>query len=292
MPDTDDRRLTDPATRVERRPAFPPAPSERLDAIVLVHGAWVGEWCWTPVLPLLRASGRPVHAVSLRGHGARRHESGPHITLADHVDDLVGLVEAYDLAEITLVAHSYGGRVVTRALPRLAGRVRRLVYLDAHAPLLDGAGTAGSTDATTDSTHDAGMVPFGEFEPDVVEFGDDAAVRWFRERVVAQSAATLRESLDALVDETIESIERTYVHATGDRSDRFRAYASAARADPDWRYHELAGSHWLMISHPDEVAAIILGPVTVTPDRTPDVNPDDPPDDTSARDRRENASCS
>lgn len=276
MPHPENRRPADAFAapgRVARPPAFPPSASQRTDAIVLVHGAWVGEWCWTPILPALRAAGRPVHAVSLRGHGARRHEAGPHITLDDHVQDLVGLVEAHDLSGITLVAHSYGGRVATRALPRLADRVRHLVYLDAHAPLTDSSGNALVQELPdpTAIADASGMVPFGEFEPDPAEFGGDDAVAWFRERVVAQSAATLRGSFHEHVD---ERIGRTYVHATGERSDRFRAYAAAAAADPRWNHVELPGSHWLMISHPDEIAAIILDA-----------------DSTRARDHRENASC-
>ncbi len=52
---------------------LPPPIARRERAIVLVHGAWVGEWSFTPILPLLEASGRPVHLVSLTGHGSRRH---------------------------------------------------------------------------------------------------------------------------------------------------------------------------------------------------------------------------
>jgi pimeloyl-ACP methyl ester carboxylesterase len=36
-----------------------------------------------------------------------------------------------DLREVILVGHSYGGMVITGAADRAAGRVGRLVYLDA-----------------------------------------------------------------------------------------------------------------------------------------------------------------
>jgi pimeloyl-ACP methyl ester carboxylesterase len=50
-----------------------------------------------------------------------------------------------DLREVILVGHSYGGMVITGAADRAAGRVGRLVYLDAANPvngqsLLDVAG--------------------------------------------------------------------------------------------------------------------------------------------------------
>jgi len=55
-----------------------------------------------------------------------------------------------------------------------------------------------------------------------------------------------------------DGVRRTYVFATGDEPTRFAGYAAGARHDPAWEYTELTGSHWLMFSHPDEVAQVIL----------------------------------
>ena len=46
--------------------------------------------------------------------------------------------------------------------------------------------------------------------------------------------------------------------ATGYEPTRFAGYAAGAREDPSWDYLELDGDHWLMFSHADEVARIIL----------------------------------
>jgi hypothetical protein len=56
-----------------------------------------------------------------------------------------------------------------------------------------------------------------------------------------------------------DDLPKTYVAAIGDGPSRFSAYADAACTDPTWEYHELTGSHWLMMSHPREGADIILG---------------------------------
>ena len=37
---------------------------------VLVHGAAHGAWCWSRVLPMLRAKGHEVVAVDLPGNGS------------------------------------------------------------------------------------------------------------------------------------------------------------------------------------------------------------------------------
>jgi pimeloyl-ACP methyl ester carboxylesterase len=228
-------------------------PSTPTNPIVLVHGAWVGEWCWRPIVALLEAAGRPVYPVSLTGHGARRNESGPHVTLSDHVADVVAVFHQHDLVDVTLVGHSYGGRVITKAWPEVAARVRRMVYLDAHAPLPtadagDGAPNRFAADGN-------GMIPFSEFPPDAGALGGPDAVAAFYDRLTPQSARTLAEPFGV---DLPAALDKTFVFASAERSTQFRTYAAAARRDPSWRYIEVPATHWLMYTHPREVAAIIL----------------------------------
>jgi pimeloyl-ACP methyl ester carboxylesterase len=232
---------------------LPPPDEQRRRAIVLVHGAWVGEWSWTPVRPLLAASGRPLHAVSLTGHGVRSHQSGPHVTLADHITDLVATVETFDLTEITLVGHSYGGRVITGAYPRLVERIARMVYVDAHVPIAPDTGQ--SPERLAAAAAGGGMLAFQGYDPDPAEVGGPEGVAWFMARVMPQSFATFTmPDVDPLPDE----LPKVYVYATGNQPSRFAHYAAAAEQHPAWEYHELPGSHWLMFSHPRQVADIIL----------------------------------
>ncbi|MEZ5214998.1 MAG: alpha/beta hydrolase [Ilumatobacteraceae bacterium] len=223
--------------------------------IVLVHGAWVGAWSWEPLLDRLDRSGRRIVAVSLRGAGDRRDEASSAITLEDHVDDVVGVVESADLHHVTLVGHSYGGRVITRAWARLAERIVRLVYLDAHAPLLDdGAFGVGSADLP--GACEGGMIPpFGGFDPDPADLGGDEAHARFVARCVDHPARALRAPFHV---DLPADLPKTYVAATAERNRRFEPYARAARGRPDWEFRELPGSHWLMYTHPDEVADIVL----------------------------------
>jgi pimeloyl-ACP methyl ester carboxylesterase len=218
--------------------------------IVLVHGAWVGEWCWDPILPLLATSGRPVYRVSLTGHGARSGGSGPHVTLAHHVGDVVAVFEANGISNATLVAHSYGGRVITKAWPELRSRIRQMIYLDAHAPV-------GPEQPDDTYEEGEGMIPFSEFVPGPEVFATQTTAAAFYERLMPQSTAALREPyrVDLPAD-----LDKTFVHASKESSPRFRHYAEAARSDPSWHYVEIPGAHWLMYTNPREVAAVILDP--------------------------------
>ncbi|WP_162941805.1 alpha/beta fold hydrolase [Desertimonas flava] len=235
-------------------------PETASGAILLVHGAWVGEWCWEPLKRALHDSRHhvhgvgtvpTVHAVSLTGHGARAAESGPHITLDTHADDVTAAIEHHDLHDVTLVGHSYGGRVITRAWRRVADRVGALVYVDAHAPI--GPGTR--TDRAADCQAEAEMVPFRDFHPTADLLGGEEAVDAFYAGLMPQSARTLHAPFfEALPDD----LPRTYVAATAEPDRRFRPYAAAAAADTRWHYVELDATHWLILTHAEAVARIVL----------------------------------
>ena len=51
----------------------------------LVHGAWLGGWCWKKVTPWLRAAGHDVFAPTLTGLGERAHLLTPDVGLDTHV---------------------------------------------------------------------------------------------------------------------------------------------------------------------------------------------------------------
>ncbi|MCW2582427.1 MAG: alpha/beta hydrolase [Klenkia sp.] len=99
---------------------------------VLQHGAWHGGWAWQPVAARLRAGGHRVSAVTSPGLGIDDDPRG--VTLTDCVDALVAHVESTDRHDVTLVGHSWGGFVVAGAAPRLAGRLKRVVFWSAFVP--------------------------------------------------------------------------------------------------------------------------------------------------------------
>src|SRR5215470_16957500 len=98
---------------------------------MLVHSSVSGARQWSRLMDDLKARFR-VRAVNLFGHGktppwpdARRQT----------LDDQARLVEAAlppGADEICLVGHSFGGAVAMKAAARLAGRVSRLVLLEAN----------------------------------------------------------------------------------------------------------------------------------------------------------------
>lgn len=231
---------------------FPPDASIHRHPIVLVHGAWAGEWCWLPVLEPLRSSGRSVFCPSLTGHGSKIHLGGPEVNLSAHVSDVVGVVTTYDLHDVTLVGHSYGGRVITRVASVIADRVSSMVFVDAHTPI---APDSGIPQEWTEAASDTGMFPMlgYDFPPSLV--GGDEGVAWIEARLAFQSLASFTEPWQI---DLPDSARKTFVHATLNTPSRFTPYAKAAKARPDWNYHEIDGHHYLMFSHPKDLAEILL----------------------------------
>jgi pimeloyl-ACP methyl ester carboxylesterase len=102
---------------------------------VLVHGAYHGGWCWRRVANILTAQGHEVFAPTLTGLADRSHLLGTFdINLTTHITDVVNLFEWEDVLDAVLVGHSYGGWVISGAMERLEGKVRSIVFVDAHVP--------------------------------------------------------------------------------------------------------------------------------------------------------------
>ena len=224
--------------------------------IVLVHGAWAGAWCWKRVLAPLRAAGHEVHAVTLTGLGERAHLLTPAVTLATHVDDVVGLIVAEELQGVVLVGHSYGGVVITGAADRLQrdapGTLAQLVYVDAVVPLpgeswssTHAPETVAARVTAAEAAGGLGMPP-----PDPAAFGLQGDDRdWLLRRQTPQPFAVYREPLpfDAA---RIAALPRAFVDCTQPPLPTIDASRRRVREQPGWRVVEMATGHDPMVSEP------------------------------------------
>jgi pimeloyl-ACP methyl ester carboxylesterase len=229
-------------------------------AFVLVHGAWSGAHGFHLVRRRLWAAGHEAFTPSLTGVGERVHLTGPTVDLSTHVADVVNHVLYEDLHDIVLVGFSYGGAVVTAALPHLAERVAHLVYLDAFVP------ADGDTVRTLAGGPPPGPITLGQqwLVPPARRAYDDPEETAFAEpRRVDHPARCFLEPI--AVPRPVEEypFTRTYIRATADGpdapgADAFDAAADHARTSPSWRYHGIATSHMIAQNRPDELVTILL----------------------------------
>jgi pimeloyl-ACP methyl ester carboxylesterase len=90
--------------------------------LLFLHGAFSGAWVWAErFLPWFAAAGRPVYAVSFRGHGGSAgHDRLAAHGLADYVEDARAALAAIGRPAI-VVGHSLGGLVAQMLLGALGG---------------------------------------------------------------------------------------------------------------------------------------------------------------------------
>ncbi|WP_422770527.1 alpha/beta fold hydrolase [Plantactinospora sp. WMMC1484] len=122
--------------------------------ILLLHGSWHGAWCWNEVIAHLMPYDRPALAVDMVGHGLRARrpecltmrpfdpeglatEVSPvaDVDLDQAAEMLVSQIERLGRGgPVTVVAHSMGGVVLTRAAQQVPELVAHAVYLAAIMP--------------------------------------------------------------------------------------------------------------------------------------------------------------
>ena len=106
-----------------------------MSTYVLVHGSYQGGWIWKPVSERLAARGHVVYRPTLQGSAERRREIRPDLSLADYGVEIADLFFYEDLTDVIFVGTSIGGMAVSEAAPKVAERIRRLIFIDALVPL-------------------------------------------------------------------------------------------------------------------------------------------------------------
>lgn len=232
-------------------------------AIVLVHGAWHGAWCWRRVLPLLRSAGTECHAVTLTGVGERAHLLAPTVDLHTHIQDVIGLIEAEELQRVVLVGHSYAGMVITGVAERLqqerAGLLVHLVYLDAALPRPGDSWSSAHTEDTRQAriaaSQSSGGLSFPP--PDAALFGLTGDDRdWVNRRQTPQPFRLYQQPLqfDAA---RVDALPRTFIDCTQPALATIAPSRVRVRSEPGWNVVEMATGHDPMVSEPAALSQIL-----------------------------------
>jgi pimeloyl-ACP methyl ester carboxylesterase len=221
----------------------------RVRNIVLVHGAWADGSGWRGVYDILLKDGYNVSIVQ-----------EPETTFNEDVAATKRVLALQDGPSI-LVAHSYGGAVITEAGtdPSVAG----LVYIAAHMP------DAGEKESEDGKRFPSDLSKSGAIKKTADGFTYiDAAQfhEYFAADLPAEQAAfmarsqvfNLGENFSALISTAAWRTKPSWMLVAGsDRTinpDLERWYATRANSHKV----EVAGaSHCVYISHPKEVAALI-----------------------------------
>jgi pimeloyl-ACP methyl ester carboxylesterase len=236
--------------------ASSPAPGQDAKpTIVLVHGAFAESSSWNGVVKRLLAEGYPVIAVAVPLRGLQSD--------ADYVATVFRNVHG----PIVAVGHSYGGSVITVAATGNS-EVKALVFVAGVAPDQGESvvsltsrfpgGTLGPTLAPPVLLPDGGKDLYIQQDKFPAQFAADVP-----KAEAKIMAATQRPITDAALNELSGSpawktIPSWFVFGSLDKNIPEAAHKfMAQRANAKMVVEVKGASHVVMISHPDEVAAII-----------------------------------
>ena len=227
--------------------AATPSVSTRIRNVVLVHGLFADGSCWSEVIARLQAAG--LNATSVQN---------PLTTLPDAVAAAERVLARQD-GPTVLVGHSFSGMIVTEA--GMHPNVSALVYVAARAPDAGEDYTAlAKTYPTPPAT--AGIV----FDGDEGRLSEEAFLRDFAGDLPAAKAKVLYAVQEPfhkalLAGKTTQAAWHAkpsfYAVSAEDRTinpdlQRFMAKRMGAKTI------EVKASHLALISHPDEIARLIL----------------------------------
>ena len=215
--------------------------------VVLVHGAWADGSSWAKVFPYLQAAGLKVTAVQ-----------NPLTSLDDSVAATRRALALQD-GPTVLVAHSWGGTVISET--GTDPKVSALVYVAARAP-----------DAAEDFVALSGKFPAGPARAGIqahdgfTKLSEDSFLKYFANGVEPKKAGVLY----AVQEPTAASIfaGRTTVAAWRSKPSWYAVSKQDQTINPDLERFlakrmnattvELEAGHLSLVSHPKEVAALIL----------------------------------
>jgi pimeloyl-ACP methyl ester carboxylesterase len=230
---------------------------------VLVHGGGHGGWCYRDVKRMLETAGHEVFAPSLTGLAERSRSLSPAVDLDVHISDIVELLHYWDLHDVILVGHSYGGMVITGVGDRAADRVGKLVYLDAANPrngqsLLDIAGPIIEVTRPIGEVVDGVELVLLPAPGAAAFYGiDDAdALAWTDARLTGHPWKCFEQKLDLTNEDALWAIPQYHIVCSSTLATRDRDLMERARAEG--RLWEIDTGHDLMITEPQAVASALL----------------------------------
>jgi len=231
--------------------------------IILIPGLWLDGSSWDEVVPALEEAGHRTHPLTLPGMESKDADRAG-ITLRDHVDAVVGVIDSFDPAggKVVLVGHSGGGAIAHAAVDARPERVARVVYVDS-GPLGEGGLINDELPAAD------GEVPLPDwslFEAEDLVDLDPEMREAFRERAIP-SPARVTSDRQQLSDERRYDVPVTVI-ACEFSSAMIREWMEQNHPAVrelgkirDVDYIDLPTGHWPQFTRPEELGRAILASV-------------------------------
>lgn len=183
--------------------------------ILLIHGAWEGAWSWNETVKFLEKSSHEVIAIDLPGHGNDK-TSLEEINLGLYVNRVKA--EIIKIGKpVVLVAHSFGGFVVSQVAEDMPGNIEKLIFVASAVPY-DGKNAVEVFTADEDS----------EFLENLIYSDDGKSVSMNRETIknIIFTGAT-DEQIDNVIPQLVNQATKPFLEGVITTQGNFDSVAKA-----------------------------------------------------------------
>lgn len=232
----------------------------------MIPGFWLDASSWAEVTPALDAAGHRTHPLTLPGMESTNADRAK-ITLRDHVDAVVAVVDSFDQAagKLVLVGHSGGGAVAHVVADARPERIARVIYVDS-GPLGEGSAINDELPVVN------GEIPLPDWSvfdaADLVDLDDELRAA-FRERAIPTPEHVASDGMH-LSDERRYDVPITIIacqFSGAQLRDLIKqghpAFSELAKVR-DVEYIDLPTGHWPQLTRPGDLGQVILAAVDRT----------------------------
>jgi pimeloyl-ACP methyl ester carboxylesterase len=231
--------------------------------IILIPGFWLDGSSWDKVIPALEQAGHRTHSLTLPGMESKDADRSK-ITLRDHVDAVVEVIDSFHPADskVVLVGHSGGGAIAHAAVDARPGRVARVVYVDS-GPMGEGGVINDELPAQN------GEVPLPDWslfeDEDLIDLDDELRAA-FRQRAIPTPVHVASDP-QRLSDERRYDVPVTVIACEFPSAklrewmEQGHPYVRELAKIRDVDYIDLPTGHWPQFTRPEELGRAILSSV-------------------------------
>jgi pimeloyl-ACP methyl ester carboxylesterase len=231
--------------------------------IILIPGFWLDGSSWDKVVPALEQAGHRTHPLTLPGMESKDADRSK-ITLRDHVDAVVEVIDSFHPADskVVLVGHSGGGAIAHAAVDARPGRVARVVYVDS-GPMGEGGVINDELPAQN------GEVPLPDWslfeDEDLIDLDDELRAA-FRQRAIPTPVHVASDP-QRLSDERRYDVPVTVIACEFPSAklrewmEQGHPYVRELAKIRDVDYIDLPTGHWPQFTRPEDLGRAILSSV-------------------------------
>lgn len=229
-----------------------------LTPLLFVHGAFQGGWVWDKIFPPL-SKHYQLFTPTLTGLDDHSKEVMRITGLHDHITDICQIIDNNNLNNVVLIGHSYGGLVISGVGKARSSKIAHLIYLDALIPnendsLLKIVGPENAQFFLDSAIKNEGW-KIDPFPPEAFGLTKKEDIELAKVHHRPQSLKCFVEEISLPMQDQLALIKKSFILCK-QSSELMKELALKAK-NLRWNCYEMETPHCPMITHPEELAALL-----------------------------------